>query len=124
MTVDPAVDSPERLRSYVEAFDRRFVGLHGDSAAVSEVAGLFGAFTGQAPTGPAENAQHAGAGDAGQHMAGTDHGDHAGMAVPDRVIGHSSHIFGLDRDGRYRVLWNADHTAAEIAADLRVVLGR
>lgn len=100
VTVDPEVDTPDRLGAYARSFHPTFMGLRGSADEIREVAGLFGAFAGDAPT--------AGHGSAEPHGA--------------RLIGHSSHLFGVDPEGRYRVLWNADHTAEELASDLRDLL--
>ena len=36
VTVDPERDPPERLKEYLEGFDERFVGLHGDLEEINE----------------------------------------------------------------------------------------
>ena len=41
VTVDPERDTPELLREYVPAFDKRFVGLRGDAKATEDVAKEF-----------------------------------------------------------------------------------
>lgn len=35
VTVDPRRDTPERIRAYLDHFDRRFIGLTGDSASIA-----------------------------------------------------------------------------------------
>lgn len=95
VTVDPEVDTPDRLQTYVRAFDPAFLGLHGDETVLRQVARDFGAFGGE------------------PHM------DDDGMT---RLIAHSSHIFGVDRAGRLRLLWGGDLTAEDLAEDLRSLL--
>ena len=41
VTTDPARDTPERLRAWLDRFDRSFVGLRGDMEAVNEVQAAF-----------------------------------------------------------------------------------
>ena len=41
ITVDPERDTPELLKQYVPAFDRRFVGLYGDAEATARTAKEF-----------------------------------------------------------------------------------
>jgi protein SCO1/2 len=44
ITVDPARDTPERLRTYLSGFNESFLGLTGTEAEIREVASAFGAF--------------------------------------------------------------------------------
>lgn len=95
VTVDPEVDSTERLGAYVRRFDPAFLGLTGEPDEIRAVAGSLGAWAGRPQ--PAHGA---------------------------RVIGHTSHVFGFDGTARLRLLWGPDLTAAQIAADVRALLGR
>ncbi|HUG41722.1 MAG TPA: SCO family protein [Longimicrobiales bacterium] len=109
VTVDPAVDTPHRLREYVRAFDPGFIGLGGERAELAEVARSFGAWGGEPQQAPAPAApSHEGHGAPGPG--------------PERIIPHTSHVFGLDRDGRFRLLWSPDLTAEQIADDVRGLL--
>lgn len=109
ISVDPAVDTPERLDAYATGFDPAFIGLGGSPAELAAVARAFGAFAGEVEEDAAPATGHEG------------HDARAGTA-PARVIPHTSHVFGLDRAGRFRVLWGPDLGAAEIAADVRALL--
>lgn len=93
ITTDPAVDTPHRLREYVQAFNPGFVGLGGEPAELAEVARSYGAWAGE------------------PHDAGAE-----------RMIPHTPHVFGIDRDGRFRLLWSPDLTAEQIAEDVRGLL--
>ena len=106
ITVDPEVDTPAKLREYVQAFDLGFVGLGGDRETLAEVARSFGAYAGE-PQPPAPSNEG--------------HGDHGGETAS-RMIPHTSHVFGIDRAGRLRVLWGPELGADEIAADVRGLL--
>ncbi|MBW3553285.1 MAG: SCO family protein [Gemmatimonadetes bacterium] len=122
VTVDPAVDTPAKLREYVQSFDPGFVGLGGERATLAAVAADFGAWAGEAEdeaaVAPEAHAGHEG------------HEERAGGAAPAsavaaaRMIPHTSHIFGIDRSGAFRVLWAPDLTAEQIAEDVRGLLRR
>ena len=122
VTVDPEVDSPRRLREYVERFDPAFSGLGGDRVALEEVARQFGIYAGGVANGPGGEAAGAASGDDATEPAS--HGDHPAPPpeAAARMISHTSHILGLDRDGALRVLWAPDLTAEEIARDVRGLL--
>ncbi len=96
VTVDPSLDSPQRLREYVQGFDLGFIGLGGEPVELAEVARSFGAWAGE------PEAAHA------EHSA--------------RLIPHTSHVFGIDREGRLRILWGPELTAEQIAEDLQSLL--
>ena len=115
VSVDPDVDSPEDLRAYVQDFDLGFVGLTGERSEIEAVAAMFGAYPGEPPSAP---------GAEGDAHAGHEMGAAADTAAPagHRLITHSSHVFGIDRAGRTRVLWGADATPEQIAQDLRGLL--
>ena len=49
VTVDPARDTPQILSQYVPAFDKRFLGLYGDDAAIAKVAKEFKVFYQKVP---------------------------------------------------------------------------
>lgn len=140
VTVDPAVDTPTKLREYVQNFDLGFVGLGGDRETLAAVAADFGAWAGQAadeaPVASADHAGHEAPGAPPGHepheaQPGREADEtHAGDAgsVPTvaggRMIPHTSHVFGIDRSGAFRVLWAPDLTAEQIADDVRGLLRR
>ena len=112
VSVDPEVDTPVRVAGYVHRFDPGFLGLTGTRAEIQAVAATYGVYAGEstdAGTGPVAGSDSAGAG-------------HTGHAAPKRLIAHSSQVFGIDRDGRFRLLWGADLPADAIAADVRELL--
>lgn len=115
VTVDPEVDTPHRLREYVQGFDLGFVGLGGERAELAAVAKRFGIYVGEAA--------EAGTGDGGPGTVGSveaqsGHAGHRVGATDPRLIPHTSHILGFDRSGALRVLWAPDVTAEQIARDL------
>lgn len=119
VTVDPATDTRERLRAYAKGFDPSFIGLGGEPAQLKEAAAAFGAFAGEAEQAPQPGAT---AGGHAEHGAPATGGAPASHADPARLIPHTSHVFGIDRSGRFRVLWSPDLGAEEIAADVRALL--
>lgn len=118
VTVDPELDTPERLRDYVRTFDPGFIGLTGSREQLEGITRAYGVYAG----GP----QPVPAGDpAADQDAGADHdghADHASHQPPPRLIEHTSHLFGIDRRGNFRLLWGGDATAEEIAGDVRQLL--
>ncbi|HUE77443.1 MAG TPA: SCO family protein [Longimicrobiales bacterium] len=117
VTVDPTVDTPFRLRDYVQRFDPEFVGLGGERSELAEVARSFGAWAGEPERAPASpSGAHAG------HATGPDVAADGSTGAAARLIPHTSHVFGLDRDGRLRILWGPELTAEQIAEDLRGLL--
>ncbi len=138
VSVDPAHDSPERLRAYVERFDPRFLGATGAPEALAAMTRAYGihhqparpdapapalAGNGSAAPAPEAHASHAAAGATGAGPAADPHASHvaAGGAAPG-LIDHTAHVLVLDREGRLALLWAPDITADQMAGDLRRLL--
>lgn len=107
ITVDPEIDSPHRLREYLQNFDLSFVGLGGTRPRLEAVAAAYGAYMGEVQPVPAGDAD------------GQAHHEHR---PPPRLIDHTSQVFGIDRHGNFRLLWGSEATAEEIAEDVRRLL--
>ncbi len=103
VTVDPEMDSPERMRDYLAAFDPRFVGLTGSREQLEQITGEYGVYV------------------SGPHPGDDAHSDHSSHPPP-RLIDHTSHIFGIDRRGNFRLLWSPDVTPDQLAEDVRRLL--
>lgn len=116
ITVDPEMDSPQRLREYLVNFDDDFVGLSGTREELEAVASVYGAYMGTVST-----PEPAVAGD-DPHAGHDAHAGHGAHRPPPRLIDHTSHVFGIDRRGNYRLLWGGDATAEQIAEDVRRLL--
>jgi len=84
VTNDPKRDTPPVLRSYVSKFGPQVVGLTGDSASMARAMAGYGAYT--MPSAPAP--AHA-------------HGAHPPRPA---MIAHSAVVYGIDREGRLRVV--------------------
>ena len=95
ITVDPARDTPERLRDYVGFFDATFLGLTGNEQELAEAARAFGAAF--------EKGEVDGAGE--------------------YLMGHTTFGYLLDTEGRVVKLFPADAAPEELAAGVREVLG-
>ena len=94
VSVDPERDTPAVLGQYVPAFDPRFLGLGGDSAATQRTAKEFKIFFEKRPG-----------------------------ASPDAyTVDHSAQCYVLDRQGRMRLLVRQDRIAADLEVDLRALL--
>jgi protein SCO1 len=110
ITVDPEMDSPHRMREYLQHFDLAFVGLSGEREELERVAAAYGVYMGELQEPEPVDAAvdpHAG------------HGGHGAHRLPPRIIDHTSHVFGIDRRGNFRLLWGSDATADQIAEDVR-----
>ncbi len=92
VTVDPERDTPEVLAKYVPAFDPRFLGLYGDSAATQRAAKEFKIFYEKRKAGDSYS------------------------------IDHSGQSYVIDPLGRLRLFVRHDRIAADLAQDLRVLL--
>lgn len=96
VTVDPARDSPDRIRSYLDGFDPAFIGLTGTDAALEQV---YRDYSVQVVRGPA---------------AGT-----GGYEVE-----HISRIFVIDRAGRLVATFPYGLGREAILADLQHLLSQ
>jgi protein SCO1/2 len=94
VTVDPERDTQEALAKYVPAFDPRFLGLRGDLEATRQAAREFKVYFEKRP----------------------------GKTPQDYSIDHSAQSYVLDPEGRLRLFVRQERIAADLAADLRVLL--
>lgn len=92
LTVDPARDTPVRLKQYLTAFDTSFIGGSGTDAEMAAVRKLYGVT-------------------AEKHEFGNDY-----------VIAHSSFIYLIDRQGNLRALMPFGHKADDYVHDLKLLL--
>jgi protein SCO1/2 len=94
VTVDPARDSPAVLREYLAHFSAKVIGLTGTDAQIAQVAQQFGA------------------------------GYEVGEPRPDGtyLVSHSTRLYGIDPDGRTRLLFRYEAAADEILAGVRDML--
>ena len=88
ITLDPERDTPPSLRSYVSAFDPRFIGLTGTSAQIDRAASGFNVQYARVPTGD------------------------------DYTIDHSTGIFVFDGTGRLRLVGAANSPVADFVLDI------
>jgi protein SCO1/2 len=88
ISLDPERDTPASLKSYVTAFDRRFVGLTGTAAQIDQAASSFSIEYARVPLG----------------------GDY--------TIDHSTGVYVLDARGRLRLIGALDTSIDDFAHDL------
>lgn len=93
VSVDPERDTPEVLARYVERFGRQVTGLTGAAEALAELRRAYGVYA--AP------------------QAG--HDGHP-------MLVHTTAVFGIDRQGRLRVLLRAEGPEEELRADIARLL--
>jgi protein SCO1/2 len=94
MTVDPERDTPDVLAKYVPAFDPRFLGLYGDTAATQRTAKEFRIFYEKRP----------------------------GSTPSAYTVDHSGQGYVIDSQGRLRLMVRHDRIAQDLAEDLRALL--
>jgi protein SCO1 len=95
VTVDPERDSPEALDEYVRQFGPNVTGLTGDPDELEALRRTYGVYA-------AMQAHH---------------------PERDPMIMHTDAVFGIDRQGRLRVLLDASGSEDELRADIRTLLG-
>ncbi|GJG86502.1 hypothetical protein tb265_16830 [Gemmatimonadetes bacterium T265] len=98
VTVDPERDSAATVARYVAQFDPGFVGLVGSRAAVDAVQGAW-------------------------HVSSYRDPAPAGAPATDYAVSHPAQVFLVGPDGRLRTIYPLGVPAADVAADLRQVLG-
>lgn len=95
ITTDPARDTPERLREWLDGFNPAFVGLRGSEAELAGIERRYGVFHTKLP--PSEQ-------DAGY------------------PVNHTSRLFLIDQEGVVRYLFTPDQPAESIAEGVRLLL--
>jgi protein SCO1/2 len=96
ITVDPERDTLERLRTYVGAFDKSFLGLTGDPKALARVRQAYGAVA-ERRTVPGTQAAY--------------------------LVDHSAFVYVIDPEGRLRLMFPFGTSVDDMAHDLRLLLG-
>ena len=113
VTTDPARDTPQRVRAFLDQFSTEFVGLVGTQAEVDAAQRAVGT-TPAAPTGPVPTLP--GKPDEHEHAAGTAAHTHDGPLG--YGVGHADMIFAFDADDRLPVLYRGGVRPSDLAADL------
>ena len=116
VSVDPARDSPDRLRTWLDEYSTSYVGLTGTAERVASAQAAVGVTAatqeGPIPTLPGRPAEHT-------HAPGT--APHTHDAPLGYGVQHSSLIFAYDVDDRMPVVYPGGSSPADIAADLPVL---
>ena len=94
ITLDPERDTPASLKSYVSAFDPRFIGLTGTSAQVDQVASGFNVQYARVPVGN------------------------------DYTIDHSTAIFVFDDAGHLRLVGAANSPVSDLVHDINALVAQ
>jgi protein SCO1/2 len=95
VSVDPGRDTPARMAEYVKGFDAPIVGVTGPAHDLDELASELGITHRKVPTG------------------GNDY-----------MMDHSAVVLLFDPEGREAAVFSPPHTAEQLAADYRRMLGR
>ena len=106
-TVDPESDSPDKMKEYLEHFNKEFIGLTGDRGSLGRFADeLFVAF-GEPTTAGMQPSGH------------NTHNDRVNLG--DFVIYHSSHISVINPNGDLFAVMRPPHRARDIAEAFRLI---
>lgn len=98
VSVDPSFDTPERLRTFLAQFDRRFIGLTGPPETIERILGLYSAYARDQPV------------------------EDPGTIGGRRVLRHSGVVYAIDRAGRLALVQRLGSPAEIVAADVRALL--
>ena len=93
ITVDPARDTPAKLKDYLSSFDQHIVGLTGDEAAIANVAKEYRVYYRKVP-----------------------------LKDGDYTMDHTALVYLMDKQGRFVAPFNLDRTPEAAAAELRKYL--
>ena len=94
ITVDPDRDTPQRVQEYADHFNREFIGLSGQEAALARVWSDYGIFRKVAEGSPATG----------------------------YLVDHTARITLIDRDGRLRSSYSFETPVEDIIHDLKLLL--
>jgi len=94
VTLDPERDTPELLKQYAPAFDKRFVGLYGTPAEIAQTAKEFKVFYQKVP----------------------------GQTPDSYTIDHTAGSYVFDKQGKVRLFLRHNQGPAPIAHDLKLLL--
>jgi protein SCO1/2 len=97
VTVDPERDSVAKIRSYLAAFDKSFVGGTESPKVLEAMRQQYGVVAARLATKPGEDANAYG-------------------------MNHSTSVFLIDRQGRLRAMAPYGHTAKDFVHDLKLML--
>lgn len=95
VTTDPARDTPEALRGYLDRFDPSFIGLTGDLDTITKVGKPLAVYVADGERLPS---------------GGRD------------LNSHSTQITGITADDTSPILWTQDTSSADLAADIHTLL--
>ncbi len=94
ITVDPQRDTQELLKRYVEAFDKRFIGLYGSEEEIKKISDNFGVYYKKVPAQDSDN----------------------------YLVDHSLYSYVHGKDGNIRLLVDYTTTSDELLSDIRQLL--
>jgi protein SCO1/2 len=95
ISVDPERDTPERLKTYVSAFDPSFIGLHGEGAALDQVLKDYGVTAIRRDLPNSASAY---------------------------TMDHSAFVYVIDQQGYWRALFSPGSTMENILNDVRYLV--
>lgn len=94
VTTDPARDTPEAIRDYLDRFDPRFIGLTGDLPTIKSLA----------------------------QPIGVDIQGEKRLSDGGYEVGHSAQVIGFDKDRRGVVLWTPGTPIADLVHDYELLV--
>ena len=113
VTTDPARDTPEILRAWLDTFSTEYVGLVGTQAEV-DAAQVATGIAAAKKAGPVETLP----GKPNEHVHKPGTAPHSHDRPLGYGVGHANVIFGIDADDRLPVLYPGGVRPSDLAADL------
>ncbi|MCB0048660.1 MAG: SCO family protein, partial [Caldilinea sp.] len=99
ITIDPERDTPERLASYVGAFNKSFYGIQLDDTSLAQAKKDYGVYAEKRVL-------------------------EASQSAADYLMDHTAFVYVIDKDNNLREIFPHDAPKADIAADVTHLMGR
>ncbi len=99
ITIDPERDTPERLASYVGAFNKSFYGVQLDDTSLAQAKKDYGVYAEKRVL-------------------------EASQSAADYLMDHTAFVYVIDKDNNLREIFPHDAPKADIAADVKHLIGR
>lgn len=99
ITIDPERDTPDRLASYVGAFNKNFYGVQLDDTSLAQAKKDYGVYAEKRVL-------------------------EASQSAADYLMDHTAFVYVIDKDNNLREIFPHDAPKADIAADVKHLIGR
>ncbi len=107
VTVDPARDNPDSMKTYLAKYNDDFIGLSGDAEIISQLAKQLYVVYG-------DTTEREGGSFHGYNQAAKEPNDEASQIRDDYLVSHSRHIAVINPQGEYHAVLRAPHRNRDI----------